>query len=130
MILPTTLCLAATAVLINLWLGARIGKMRGQEKILHGDGDNPRLMQRMRAQANFIENAPFLLILAGAIEISGKGGIWLPLAGALFMVARVCHGLGMDRSDINALRAGGFGIGLLVTLGLAVVAVLIALRLF
>ncbi|WP_240339155.1 MAPEG family protein [Novosphingobium sp. BW1] len=105
-------------------------KIRGQEKILHGDGDNPRLMQRMRAQANLIENTPFLLILTGAIEISGRGGVWLPLAGALFMTARVGRGLGMDRTDINALRAGGFAPGLLVTLGLAVVAVLIALGLF
>ncbi|MBT0669691.1 MAPEG family protein [Novosphingobium profundi] len=130
MILPTTLCLCACAVLVNLWLGLRIGQIRGKEHILHGDGDNPLLMQRMRAQANFIENTPFLLLLVAAIELTGKGGTWLALAGGVYMVARIAHGFGMDRTTINPLRAGGFGIGLLISLGLAVVAVLIALGRF
>ncbi len=130
MILPTTLSLSAAAVLVNFWLSLRIGQIRGKARILHGDGDNPLLMQRMRAQANYIENTPFLLILAGAIEISGKSGAWLAIAGAAYMFARVLHGFGMDKTHLNPLRGIGFGLGLLITLGLAVVAVLIALGLF
>ena len=130
MILQTTLSLSATAILINLWLGLRVVRVRLKAQILHGDGSNPLLMQRMRAQANFIENTPLTLILIAAIEMTGKGGTWLAIAGALHMAARVAHGLGMDNPSTNPLRGGGFGISLMVTLGLAVVAVLIALGLF
>ena len=38
MLLPTTLCLTAAAVLINFWLGMRIGKLRHALKVSVGDG--------------------------------------------------------------------------------------------
>ena len=126
MTLQTTLCLAAAAAVINLWLGMRISGLRMSAKVLHGDGGNEALMRRMRAQANFIENVPLALILIGAIELSGKGGQWLAILGAVFMLARVAHGLGMDSTRPNALRAGGTLVTMLTLLGLAVVAVLIA----
>jgi uncharacterized protein len=130
MLLPTTLCLAASAALINLWLGGRISKVRHAAKISVGDGGHEQLVCRMRSQANFIENVPLTLILVAAIELAGKGGIWLAVVGAVFMISRVAHPLGMERPSPNALRAGGTMVAMLVQLGLAVVAVLIALRLF
>ena len=57
-ILPATLCLAAACALVNFWLGMRIGKIRHAESISVGDGGNEALIRRMRAQANFIEQAP------------------------------------------------------------------------
>lgn len=127
MILQTTLCLAAAAAFINFWLASRIGRLRHRAKVLHGDGGNAILMQRMRAQANFIENTPFLLILVAAIEMTGKGGSWLALAGSIYMAARVIHAFGMDKTKVNPLRAGGFAVGTLILLSLSTVAVLIAL---
>ena len=115
---------------INLWLSIRIGKLRTSAKVLHGDGGNDALMQRMRAQANFIENVPLALILIAAIELSGKGGQWLAIVGAVFMLARVAHGIGMDSTKANPLRAGGTLVTMLTLLGLAIVAILIALGLF
>jgi uncharacterized protein len=129
MILQTTLCLAAAAALINLWLVMRISKLRHAAKISVGDGGNDQLVCRMRAQANFIENVPVTLILIALIELAGKGGAWLALVGALFMVSRIAHPLGMDRPAPNALRAGGTTVTMLVQLGLAVVAVLVAVNL-
>ena len=81
MILQTTLSLAAAAAIMNIWLAFRAGKLRYNAKILHGDGGNPLLMQRMRAQANFVENTPFVLILIAVIEMTGKGGTWLAIVG-------------------------------------------------
>lgn len=130
MVLPTTLSLAAAAAIINLWLAIRIGQMRASAKVLHGDGGNTGLMQRMRAQANFIENVPLALILIGAIELAGKGGQWLAIVGGVFMLARVAHGLGMDSTKANPLRAGGTLITMLTLLGLSIVAILIALGRF
>lgn len=128
MLLPTTLSMAAAAAIINIWLSLRIGKVRMGEKIIHGDGGNELLLRRMRAQSNFIENTPLALILIAAIELAGKGGVWLaPVAGA-FILGRVAHGLGMDNVKPNAMRAVGALCTMLVLLGLAIVAVLTALR--
>ncbi len=128
MILQTTLCLAAAAALINMWLGIRCGKVRQTNKINHGDGGNPMLMQRMRAHSNFIENTPLALILLGLIEMSGKGGTWLAVIGAIFMLGRVAHGLGMDVSEGSSpLRMFGALSAMLTLLILAVICVLIAL---
>lgn len=127
MILQTTLCLAAAAALINFWLMMRVGRTRHATKILHGDGGNEMLTRRMRAQANFIENTPIVLILVGLIEMTGKAGTWLAIAGSIYMLARVVHAFGMDRGEVNALRGIGIGVTILTLLGLAVIAVLIAL---
>ena len=127
MILQTTLSLAAAAVIINVWLLARVARLRINDKVLHGDGGHPLLAQRMRAQANFIEHAPLFLVLVAAVEMSGRGGTWLAITGSLFMLARVAHGFGMDRTGTNALRAGGFLVTVLAEIVVAVAAVLIAL---
>jgi uncharacterized membrane protein YecN with MAPEG domain len=130
MILQTTLSLAAAAALITIWHMIRIGRVRMAEKVMHGDGGNAPLMRRMRAQANFVENTSFVLILVGVIEASGRGGIWLAVVGALFMLGRVLHALGMDSAEANAMRGIGTLLAMLTLLGLGVVAVLIALGLF
>jgi uncharacterized membrane protein YecN with MAPEG domain len=130
MILQTTLSLAAAAAVINLWQMMRIGQLRHKLKILHGDGGNPLLMHRMRAQLNFVESTPFVLILVAAIEITGKGGKWLAVVGALYMACRMLHVFGMDRDTANPLRAAGTMATLLTLLGLSAVAVLIALGRF
>lgn len=127
MILQTTLCLAAAAAVINFWLGLRIGQLRGALKISVGDGGNEQLLRRMRAQANFIENVPLLLILIGLAEAAGKAGAWLAPVGAVVMLGRVLHGLGMDGGSLAWGRMVGTLTTMLAQIGLAVVAVLIAL---
>lgn len=130
MLLPTTLSLAAAAAIINLWISIRIGTLRGAEKIMYGDGGNEALLRRMRAHANFAENTPLVLILIGVIEITGKGGTWLAIVGAIFMLGRVGHPIGMDGGKLQPLRSIGAAVTMLTQLGLAVVAVLIALGRF
>ena len=125
LILQSTLCLAAAAGVLNFWLGMRIGKIRHARHIGMGDGGDPLLMARMRAQANFIENTPIFLILFGLIELSGKGGWWLPVVGAVFMLGRVAHAFGMD-GTFKAGRAIGTLSAYLAQIGLGVVAVLVA----
>ncbi len=125
LILPSTLCLAAAAGVLNFWLGMRIGKIRHARHIGMGDGGDPLLMARMRAQANFIENTPIFLILFGLIELSGKGSWWLPVVGAIFMLGRVAHAFGMD-GNFKAGRPIGTLSAYLAQIGLGVVAVLVA----
>jgi len=126
MLLPTTLCLAAAAALVNFWMANRIGRLRMQHKISVGDGGNELLTRRMRAQLNFAENVPIALALVAGIEIAGKGGLWLSIVAAIFMIGRVLHALGMDGDTVYKGRMIGMITTMLTLLGLAIVAVLVA----
>ena len=122
MILPTTLCFAAAAVLVNFWLGMRCGQVRSKEGISIGTGGSDLLERRMRAQLNFVENTPWVLFLIAGLELAGKGGQWLAIIGAIYMLGRVAHGLGMDGTGAFAKgRMVGTLITMLTLLGLAVV---------
>jgi uncharacterized membrane protein YecN with MAPEG domain len=61
----------------------------------------------MRAQANYIEHAPFFLILLAGLEISGASRTGLASIAAAFVVARILHGLGMDSREGQRLRSLG-----------------------
>ncbi|WNO53976.1 MAPEG family protein [Stakelama saccharophila] len=91
-----TLVTAGACALIALWLGFRVARLRRARGINIGDGGDPALTARMRAQANFVEYAPFVLILLGLIEHADGGSIWLWLAAAAFVLGRVVHAFGMD----------------------------------
>ena len=125
MLLQTTLCLAAAAAFVNIWLAGRIGRVRRINNIWIGDGDNDLLGRRMRAQLNFAENVPVVLILVGLIEFAGKGALWLAIVAAVFMLGRLLHAFGMDGRLMWA-RMAGAGITFLTQIGLAIVAVLLA----
>ncbi|MFL0356120.1 MAPEG family protein [Erythrobacter sp. GH1-10] len=127
-LLPVTLATAAAAAILNLWLMVRIGRVRAAEKIFVGDEDNENVIRRMRAQANFVESAPFVLILIAAIEITGKGDPWLAYVAGLFILGRVAHGFGMDGGSLGKGRMIGTLVTMLTLLGLGVYAALIAAR--
>ena len=124
-LLPATLSAAASLALVNIWLSMRIGKVRTTEKISIGDGGHDLLSRRMRAHLNFAENTPLVLILIAAIEIAGRGGMWLKAVGAVYALGRVAHGIGMDGGSLEKGRMIGTIITMLTQLGLAVVAVLV-----
>jgi uncharacterized membrane protein YecN with MAPEG domain len=125
-ILPVTLCAAAAAAIINIWLSIRVGRMRTAHKISIGDDAGGPLTARMRAQLNFVENTAFVLILIAAIELAGAGGDWLAIVSGVYLLGRVAHGLGMDGGALAKGRMVGTIVTLLTQLGLAVVAVLVA----
>jgi len=125
LILPVTLSAAAAAAIINIWLMMRVGQVRLRDKVSIGDGGNDALLRRMRAHSNFTESAPFVLILLGVIELSGKGTWWLVFVAGIYLLARVAHSFGMDNGDSNPGRLIGTIVTMLTLLGLAIVAVLI-----
>lgn len=94
--LPVTLTSAGAAALINLWLAIRIIQIRHAERILTGDGGSPRLLARMRAQMNFVEYTPIVLILIGLIELAQGTRFYLWVVAAVYLLARVLHAFGMD----------------------------------
>lgn len=122
MVLPISLCLVAAALLVNFWLGMRCAQIRSSEKISVGDGGNELLMRRMRAQSNFIEQTPLILLGVALVEFAGKGGMWLAPMGGLFLLGRVAHGIGMD-GNFKAGRGIGMLTGMILQIALLVVAV-------
>ena len=127
MILPTTLAMAAAAALINIWLAMRCGRVRGKESISIGTGGSDLMERRMRAQLNFVENTPWVLALVALLELAGKGGQWLSIVAAVYMLGRIAHALGMDPDGFAKGRMIGTLITMLSQLGLAVVAALVLL---
>lgn len=127
MILPVTLCAVAAAAVINIWLSIRIGQLRRAYKVSVGDGGVEALQRRMRAQLNFVENTPVVLVMIAAIELARMGNPWLTGVTAAYMLGRVAHGVGMDGGKLGSGRMIGTLITMLVQLGLAVWAISIVL---
>lgn len=128
MLLPVTLTSAAAAAIIAIWLSIRVGQVRTSEKVSIGDGGNDKVIRRMRAHANFVENTPFVLVLVAAIELAGQGSSWLPYIAGIYMLGRIAHGIGMDGGALGKGRMVGTLITMLSLLGLAITAALIAMR--
>jgi uncharacterized membrane protein YecN with MAPEG domain len=128
MILPITLTITGAATLLNMWLGMRISQLRNAYRISIGDGGNEALIARMRAQANYVENTPFFLILLGLTELAIGSHLWLWIVAALYILARIAHGLGMDRPRPDKLRLRMIGMitTALILLGLALHALVLA----
>jgi hypothetical protein len=125
MILPIALTIAGAAALLNIWLARRVGQMRVAHKVSIGDGGNEALIARMRAQANFVEYTPFVLILIGLIELAEGSKLWLWIVGGVYILGRIAHGFGMDRrsGDPLKLRTVGVIVTALILLGLALYAI-------
>lgn len=121
--LPITLVAAGGAAILNFWLAMRTGNVRRAAKVSIGDGGDMTLIARMRAQANFIEYTPIILVLIGAIELSQGSSIWLWAVMALYLIGRVGHAIGMD--GFTPGRFVGTVISLFTLLGLGIYAVVI-----
>lgn len=122
--IPVTLTVAAACALINLWLQVRVGQVRRRERVFVGDGNSEPLVRRMRAQANFVENAPFVLVLILALELTTGTSMWLWAAGGAFLLGRLAHPFGMD--GVRSARMVGTLLTMVVLAGLAVWAARVA----
>ena len=120
--LPITLTIAAAAVLINIWLGTRVSRLRLRHKVSVGDAGNEAIACRMRAQANFVEYTPLFLILLALIELSQGSRAWLWGVAIVYILGRLAHPFGMDRPAPNKLRMIGILITWAVLIGLALYA--------
>lgn len=119
-LLPISLTIAAGAALLNIWLSVRVGRVRTKEKIFVGDGGNELVTRRMRAHSNYVENTAFVLILLALVELGVGSSLYLWSAGALYLVGRILHALGMD--GMMWARLVGTIITMLTQAGLAITA--------
>ena len=117
--LPITLTMAGAAALLNIWLGVRVSQLRLRHKVSVGDAGDERVIARMRAHANYVEYAPFFLILVGLIELARGSEQWLWWVSILFILGRLAHPFGMDRPAPSRLRMAGIIVTWAVLIGLA-----------
>lgn len=94
--MTVTLITAGLLAALLLFLSGSVIAGRVKFKIGLGDGGNPVMRQRMRAQANFVEYVPLALILILLVEKESIGPRWLAAAlGATLVVARLWHAQGL-----------------------------------
>jgi len=105
--MQTTLMTAGLLGLIFLVLSVRVISVRGSTKVMFGDGGDQTLLSRMRAQANFAEYAPILLILLGLVEYINGTNMLVAGAGWVIVLSRLCHAIGMARPAPNLFRMLG-----------------------
>ena len=117
--LPVTLTIAAGAALVNIWLMIRCGQARSKESVSIGDVGSEFVIRRMRAHANFVESAPFVLILIAALEATSGTNNWLWGLGIAYIIGRLAHGLGMDGGSLGKGRMVGTLITMITLLGLS-----------
>lgn len=84
---------AALLLPLFLFLSWRVIAVRRSERISLGDGGQKALQARIRAHGNFVEYAPFALILMLGAELAGAGSVWLHLAGIALVLGRHLHAL-------------------------------------
>ncbi len=92
---PVTGLYAAFLIAVAFALTWRVITGRGHAKVSVGDGDDETLLRLIRAHANFVETAPFVLIGMLLIELNGGPAWWLHVLGAAFVIARIGHAIGM-----------------------------------
>ncbi len=112
------------AALIGLLLGAlaaRVVRLRRQHRVGIGDGGQPALARAIRAHGNLVESAPLTLLLLLIAELSqALTATWLHAAGALIVIGRALHALGLSRSAGTSFgRSVGTALTWLALLGLA-----------
>lgn len=112
MVLPVTLATAGALGLLYVVLSMRIVELRVRHRVSLGDkADDPalaeQLQQRVRAHANLGEFAPFILILMGLLEQAAVNRTLLAATGALLVVARLAHAVGIHLPAPNPYRAVG-----------------------
>lgn len=94
-LLPVTVMLAGCFALMAVVLSVAISLRRRQLRVVFGDAGDETLKRRIRAFGNFMEYAPFAVILVWLVEYQqGTTAFVRVLAGAM-LAGRLLHAWGM-----------------------------------
>src|SRR6266436_9261049 len=85
----------AILALIYAVLALQAARLRRDNRVLFGDGDNIKLRSAIRAHANFAEYVPIIALMVAMLEMSGMSATRVHLLMAALLLARLLHPLGM-----------------------------------
>ncbi|MGS0681770.1 MAPEG family protein [Shewanella sp. 125m-7] len=91
--------------LLAIVLTYRVITLRRTHKIGIGSAGNEALTLAQRVHANLLENAPMVLLLLVVAEMNGTSALLLHLFGAVWIVARLLHAIGLTQGQ------GGYHFG-------------------
>jgi len=118
---------AAILGLLGALLTVNVIGNRVRARIDTGDGGVARLGQAIRAQGNFIEQAPLALIVIALAEAAGARALTVHVLGVALIASRFASAYALNRTlGQSALRQFGGGSAVLVLVA-ASVALLLAL---
>ncbi len=111
----TAVYLALTTFLM-VFLAWRVTVFRRSLKIGRGDGGDAQCETAIRAHANLVENAPWVMLLMAVNELQGTPGWLLHLCGVLFLAGRLAHARGytVTNGGYSKLRVFGMAVTWLV----------------
>jgi uncharacterized membrane protein YecN with MAPEG domain len=125
---PISLVVAPYAAVLGL-LGAlltvNVILNRVKARVDAGDGGVAALAQAIRAQGNFIEQAPLALIIIGLGEVAGARGLTVHVLGIALLVSRLASAYALNRSLAQSpLRQLGGGSSILILAAASIVLLL------
>lgn len=95
MTLPVTAFVAAICAIMLLITAIDTVRQRLRLKSAFGDAGDGKLISASRSHGNLAEHAPIVILLLGVLELSNAHHITLMAVGALFLVGRVAHIIGL-----------------------------------
>lgn len=111
--------------LLMAWLALQAIKLRRENRVKLGDGGNFVLQSAIRAQGNFAEYMPIVLILLFLLEYNGMYYLVIHAIGIAFLIGRWIHAQGLLKDNLR-YRMRGMGFTLAILIGLAVANILLA----
>ena len=104
----------AILALIYAVLALQAARLRRDNRVLFGDGENMKLRSAIRAHANFIEYVPIIALLVAMLEMSGTSAVRVHVLMGALLVSRLLHPLGMYSRPGTWQFGVGFTIAVLV----------------
>jgi uncharacterized membrane protein YecN with MAPEG domain len=120
----------AILALIYAALALQAARLRRDNRVLFGDGDNMKLRSAIRAHANFIEYVPIIALLVAMLEMSGMSAVRVHVLMGALLVSRLLHPLGMYSRPATWQFAVGRIAGILITIAVLAAAAVSALTRF
>ncbi len=109
--------------LVLIWLASNVIRHRISGIVL-GDNGDPTVIKAIRGHANATETMPIMLIMLALSELIGAPGVAIHLAGGLFTLGRIMHGLHFTGLAPMTFRSVGMLLSL-ATMSLTAVALVV-----
>lgn len=111
-----TLFVSSLLVLMKLVLGLRVSLYRNKINMPWGDNGDDQLIRRIRAHANHSEWVPATVIILALVEMVGVHPIIVGVLGAIVVIARSLHAIGLMGNAESFNRATGIAMNWIVLL--------------